>query len=276
MARRAAAESGLRAAYLRHQSRLLRRMERRWLGRVALNIAVSPEDQAEFEALSPGARVATIPNGVDTEEFRPSTRAQSGCIFVGGTSWFPNRDALEWFAAEILPRLQDSPLAPETRWVGRASDEEKKRYARSGLELTGYVDDIRPWVHGAAVFIAPLRVGGGTRLKILDAWAMGKATVSTSVGCEGLATNHMENIVIADDAESFAREVIRLLLDEPLRRKIGSAARALVEAEYSWQALGPHMWRLYEDVMSSPMGVREMAHPTRADAERSHPGDHSS
>ena len=245
MARRAGAESGLRAAYLRHQAGLLRRMEQKWLDRVALNVAVSPEDQAEFESISPRARCATIPNGVDTEAFYPSDELGTGCVFVGGTSWFPNRDALEWFSAEILPRLLASPESPGTRWVGRAKEEERERFSRPGLELTGYVDDIRPWVYGAAVFIAPLRVGGGTRLKILDAWAMGKAVVSTRIGCEGLETHDGGNILLADDADSFTAAVLTLLRDEALRTRLGSAARETAERRYSWQAIGSIIDELY-------------------------------
>ncbi|MGH7658008.1 MAG: glycosyltransferase family 4 protein, partial [Gemmatimonadales bacterium] len=214
-----------------------------------LNIAVSPEDKALFERLSPGVRCEVIPNGVDTDEFRPAEVPEAGCVFVGGTSWFPNKDALSWYSKEILPLLDELPEQPLTNWVGRASDEEIRAHSGSSLALTGYVPDIRPYVHQAAVFVAPLRVGGGTRLKILDAWAMGKAVVSTRVGCEGLAVNDGENILIADDSAAFAAAVSRLLRHEDLRRRIGLAARRLVEERYSWKFLGGKIYNLYNSVI---------------------------
>src|SRR5690606_31191569 len=107
---------------------------------------------------------------------------------TGGLNWFPNADGLKHFCAHILPRIRAARPAEETtvRWVGRADDVTRRRLkAESDVDLTGYVDDVRPYLRDAACFVVPLRVGGGTRLKILDAWAMGKAVVSTSVGCEG-------------------------------------------------------------------------------------------
>lgn len=244
-----------RRYYLRLQAALLEAEERRWLGRVALNVAVSEDDARTLARLVPEGRYATLPNGVDTEYFQPGHQPESGIAFVGGTSWFPNKDAIEWFAAEILPELRRlEPEAP-IHWIGRATEEEITRLGGyMGLHLTGYVDDIRPLVARAACFIVPLRVGGGTRLKILDAWAMGKAVVSTAVGCEGLAAVDRENILIANDPATFAARVHEVLRDECLRRRLGTAARRTVEERYSWTVVGESMRRLYLSLLKPAPG----------------------
>jgi glycosyltransferase involved in cell wall biosynthesis len=245
--RRADTGSPLRRAYLRHQADLVERIEREWLPRVALNPAVSEDDARALRALAPAARVAVVPNGVDVEYFAPRDEPQSGCVFVGGTSWHPNRDALRWFVRDIMPRLGGATVT----WVGRATEAEQREFANvPGLTLTGYVDDVRPFVARAACYIAPLRVGGGTRLKLLDAWAMGKAIVSTSIGAEGLGARHDENMLLADDADAFAAAVTRVLGDEALRRRLGAAARHAAEARFSWTVIGENVRQLYDQVVA--------------------------
>jgi glycosyltransferase involved in cell wall biosynthesis len=247
--RRALTKAEPLRSYMRLQASLVEREERRWLPRVKLNIAVSPADEAELRLLAPGGCFATIPNGVDVEYFRPAAEEpQGGSVFVGGTNWFPNRAALDWFAAEILPEVRRLGGEGVVQWVGHATSDEQREFSgRFGLELTGYVNDIRPYVHEAKCFVVPLTTGGGTRLKILDAWAMGKAVVSTSVGCEGLATVHGENILIADTAEDFAKCVVSVLTDAEQRRRLGAAARRTVEERYSWDVLGRRVAELYHD-----------------------------
>ena len=242
-------------AYLRLQARLMEGEERRWLGRVALNLAVSPDDERQLRALSPSARVATVPNGVDVDRFAPSVDqgALQGSVFVGGTGWYPNRDGLQWFVAAILPELVAMEMRTPVRWVGHVTEEERRQFegASSVLEFTGYVEDIRPHVAPAACFIVPLRVGGGTRLKVLDAWAMGKAVVSTTIGCEGLDARHEENILIADEPKEFARCVARVHADPALRQRLGAAGRRTVEERYSWDVVGSGLRRLYRSVLPS-------------------------
>lgn len=251
--RRAAVERNrLRRAYLRYQARRREPVERRWCGRVALNVAVSEQDAAIVRRLSPGARVAVVPNGVDLEEFQPTTVEGAGVAFVGGTTPAPNHDALDFFCEQILPHLR-AGMPVRTRWIGRASRDEQCHHAeRHGVELTGYVEDVRPLMREAACHIVPMRVGGGTRLKILSSWAMGKPVVSTSLGCEGLEAVDGENILIRDDPGAFARAVLSVLTDRGLRRRLGERGRATVERRYGWDVLGREMVDAYRAVAGAP------------------------
>lgn len=238
-------ESPLRSAYLRLQSRLMEKEERRWCREVSLNVAVSGTDAEMLQRLVPSSHCAVVPNGVDTEFFQPDPQPSTGLVFVGGTTWFPNKDALSYFTSDILPLLRETTDASPVTWVGRASAEEQEDSRRAGISLTGYVEDIRPYVLAARCYIVPLRVGGGTRLKILDAWAMGKAVVSTSVGCEGLDARDGENILIADSPADFAAAVERVLMDGELRVRLERNARATAEQSYSWTSVGTRMLATY-------------------------------
>jgi glycosyltransferase involved in cell wall biosynthesis len=249
LARRAAVEaSPPRRAYLRHQARLMAAEERRCCTRVSLNTAVSVPDRAEFERLVPGPRFVVVPNGVDTGFFCPApARATPGTlVFVGGYGWFPNRDALAHLCDDVLPRLREQGCRPRVLWVGQAPEDVRAHFRdRHGVEMTGYVEDTRPLVHEGACYVVPLRVGGGTRLKILDAWAMGKAVVSTAVGCEGLDARDGKNILVRDDPAEFAAAVRRVLDDEALRARLGEAARRTAEEVYDWEVIGRAMAREY-------------------------------
>ena len=254
--RRALAEgSPWRRAYLLHQAHLMEREERRWGGRCRLNVMVSDADRLELQRIVPEANSAVVPNGVDIDAFRPDAGREEGMVFVGGHNWFPNRDALQYFCDAILPRVRAACGPTPVRWVGGgAPDEVRHEYAdRHGVELTGYVPDVRPFVRDAACYVVPLRVGGGTRLKILDAWAMGKAVVSTSVGCEGLAAEDGRNILIRDDPEGFAHAVRAVLHDGSLRQRLGMEGRRTVERQYSWERIGDAMLALYGSLLDPHM-----------------------
>jgi len=235
-----------RGAYLHYQAPLRRRVERRWCDRVALNVVCSSRDARLLTDIAPASRVSVVPNGVDVEEFQPGPDTGRGVAFVGGTSPFPNADALDFFCEHILPHIRAAAGALPVRWIGRASVEQQMRYrSRHGIELSGYVEDVRPLMHEAACHIVPLRAGGGTRLKILDAWAIGKAVVSTSIGCEGLAAVDGDNILIRDDPKEFADAVLAVLENGALRRSLGERGRATVERDYSWEVVGRSMIDTY-------------------------------
>lgn len=239
---------GLRGRYMAHQADLMAREEQRWCPKVQLNVLVSPDDERLLKNLIPGVRTTVVPNGVDTDAFTPANVPREGIVFVGGMTWFPNRDALEWFSTDILPHLKAAGPLPKIEWVGRATPEATPHYRDLGINLTGYVEDIRSYVQGAACYVVPLRVGGGTRLKILDAWAMGEAVVSTSIGAEGLDTHDGENIIIRDDPKAFA-DAVRAVCDDPaLQQRLGENARRTAEATYSWDVIGRSMIADYERV----------------------------
>ena len=181
-------------------------------------------------------------------------------VFVGEIGWFPNHDALRFFCEEILPRVRAAGQRAPVRWVGRAPDEARREYrARYGVELTGYVPDIRPLVHDAACYVVPLRVGGGTRLKILVAWAMGKAVVSTSIGCEGLAAEDGRNILIRDDPDSFAQATCAVLQDGDLRQRLGAEGRRTVERHYDWERIGESLLGSYTSLLESRRPARPLS-----------------
>jgi glycosyltransferase involved in cell wall biosynthesis len=247
-----------RGWYIGHQARLLEREERYWCPRVALNVAVSASDAETLARIAPTAPMAVVPNGVDTDYFQPDAGVEKDVLFVGGSNWFPNRDARDHFAAEILPRIRSRGCDARVRWVGHASAADRAAFReKHGIEMTGYVDDVRPYFRDAACFVVPLRVGGGTRLKILDAWAMGKAVVSTTVGCEGLEAIDGENILIRDTPADFADAVHAVCADPSLRRQLGSKARATAERIYAWDTLGEHMIEMYSRLARGERTINE-------------------
>jgi glycosyltransferase involved in cell wall biosynthesis len=245
--RRARAETGLKAAYVRHQASLMEKEERQLCGRFDLNLVVSEEDRRVLAGIAPDARFLVVPNGVDTAALQPSPAppAPDDIVFVGGQTWFPNRDGMEYFAEQILPLIRAERPEVRVTWVGRASEGEQERYAEKGIHMTGYVDDIRPHVHRGSCFIVPLRVGGGTRLKILDAWALGKAVVSTSPGSEGLEVIEGDNMLVADTPLGFAEAVLQVLRDGDLRERLERGGRRTAEQTYDWEVIGSEMLTAY-------------------------------
>jgi glycosyltransferase involved in cell wall biosynthesis len=243
-----------RRALLAAEWRRMRRYEARACRQARLTIAVSEADRALLAANAPGADVRAIPTGVDASYFHPNGSAEKPAqlVFTGSMDWYPNEDAIIHFMDAILPELRRRVPALTVAVVGRnPSDRLKTAGAAKGVQITGTVEDVRPFVAEAAVYIVPLRVGGGTRLKIFEALAMGKAVVSTSVGAEGLPLTPGDHFLQADSPADFAQAVVSLLEDAPRRRALGEAGRRLVEARYSWEQIGREFERLCEEVVSS-------------------------
>lgn len=238
-------------AYLRYQSRLMADVERYWCPRVDLNVVVSDHDRMALQHHAPGARVAVVPNGVDVGAFSPDHDADDGSIaYVGGTSPFPNLDALILFCTQMLPHLRHMLPDVPVRWVGRATADEQTYYReRHRVELTGYVDDPAPLMQSARCHIVPLRIGGGTRLKILNAWALGKPVVSTRIGCEGLAAVDGTNLLVRDDPIAFAVAVAVVFQDAALRRRLGEQGRLTAQRTYSWDVIGNRMLKSYSKLL---------------------------
>lgn len=202
-----------------------------------LTIAVSEGDRNTLAACAPQAHVCDIPTGVDPVYFRPNGTSEvpARLVFTGSMDWYPNEDAIIYFLDAIFPRIRREVPAASFCVVGRnPTPRLRAAAARAAIRVTGKVDDIRPLVAEAAVYVVPLRVGGGTRLKLFEALAMGKAVVSTTIGAEGLPLISGRHFLRADGPEEFASATVSLLRDAAKRRALGAAGRRLVEERYSW------------------------------------------
>ena len=185
------------------------------------------------------ARISVIPTGVDLAKYRydPEARVTAPVVvFTGSMDWAPNIDGAEYFCRDIWPHVLAQ--VPEARFhiVGRDPHARVQKLASATIEVTGTVPSIEDHLREAAVLVVPLRIGGGTRIKIYEGMAMGKATVSTRVGAEGLDVRHGHDILLADDPVQFAEHVVRFLRDEKMRREFEAAAAATVQ-KYDWSGI---------------------------------------
>jgi len=223
-------------------------------------IAVSEHDRHVMSAWTDSARITVVPTGVDLQPYRPipfSEATEPLVLFVGAMDWEPNVDAVEYFCHEIWPSIQAKVPAARFRIVGRDPVRRVRRLASSSVEVTGAVPSVVEHLQESAVVVVPLRVGSGTRLKIYEAMAAGRAVVSTSVGAEGLDVHHEQDIVLADDPRAFSESVAILLENVELRRRYERAAAALA-ARYDWTAIGHKFGQVLEKLVgtSSPEGSR--------------------
>jgi polysaccharide biosynthesis protein PslH len=239
---------------LRYEQRMVRKFDH--------VIAVSEHDKKLMSAWVDSARVTVVPTGVDTEEFSPGLPAEDGktVLFVGAMDWEPNVDAVKYFCAEIWPRvLAKSPRA-NFRIVGRNPDKRVQGLASDSVEVTGRVPSVVDHLRESSVVVVPLRIGGGTRIKIYEAMAVGKAVVSTTVGAEGLDVHHGKDMILADTPETFAGSVVSLLENSVLRSRQGQAARELA-AKYGWpviaQEFGEALRRVANGASSSRLDSRD-------------------
>ncbi len=239
--------------YLGHQAMLVEVEERRLCARLALNVMMSEVDATRLARLSPGARTIVAPNGADPDTYRPmpSVEPVAGrVLFLGPTYMFPNHDAVTWFLSDIWERILHVRQDASFRTIGKVAPADKLRFeSYPEVRCLGFVPDLRLALAEGSCSVVPIRIGGGTRLKILDAWAMGQAVVSTSVGCEGLRTIDGENILIRDEPEGFAKAVLAVLGDVDLRKRLGAAARLTVERHYSWTLIGEGLANAYGSVI---------------------------
>ncbi|GHO43282.1 glycosyltransferase [Ktedonospora formicarum] len=210
-----------------------------------LLLVTSEREREVWGRLLPGKTVTVVPNGVDVESFRSSSREREKAnhiVFTGTMDYYPNSSAVLLFARQCWPLIRRE--VPEATWqiVGRNPSLEVQRLGElPGITVTGSVPEVQPYLSEAAVSIVPLRVGSGTRLKILEALAMSKAVVTTSIGCEGLEVHTHEHLLIEDQPEDFAHAVVALLRDRERREALGNAGRDLVERIYSWHSCGERL-----------------------------------
>jgi glycosyltransferase involved in cell wall biosynthesis len=228
-------------------------------------IAVSDRDKEAIQAVAPDVRIHVVPNGVDNAFFsrfiphesyvtaRHVITHMSSLAFAGTMDYRPNVDAMLWFYHEILPLIKKDCFNVHLYIVGRSPVKEIMRLAIDpAITVTGYVNDIRPYIAHSRVFVVPIRMGSGTKLKVLQAMAMGVPVVSTSLGAEGIKVTDGENILIADTPAEFAQKVLLLLQDERQRQIISRNARQLVEEYYDWSVVVPRLHAVYEDLPTRP------------------------
>ena len=242
-------------AYVRLQARRMRQFEQRAIGAADLTLTVTPQDAQRCTELEPRARVAVVPVGADVHGPISWAGEKPGTLlYVGALDWPPNVDSLRWFKSSIWPLVRRQ--RPEARWliVGRDPPTDIQRWPADdpAITVTGIVPDIGPYWSQAAMVVVPLRSGGGMRVKIIEAFAMGKAVVTTGIGIEGIGASNGEHYLLADGAADFAAQVVRLL-DSPLeRRRLGAAARAFVEAQFGWEQVVSGLERLYLELLDRP------------------------
>ena len=253
MERRAAVDTGVAArTFLQRDSAKLRALEATESPRYDVNIMVSAVDAAVLGRHAPGVRTAVVPNGVDIEYFTPDPSQETpALVYTGGMNMFANRDAVMHFVTEIWPLVAAQDSDAKFYAVGQDPPPELAAIAARDprIVVTGYVSDIRPFVRQSAVYVVPLRVGGGTRLKVLDAMATGKAMVSTSIGCEGIEAVPGQHLLIADEPGTFAAATLELLRNPARRLALGQAARALVERTYAWPIIGRRLLDAYSEAI---------------------------
>lgn len=251
MLRRAQKETNpLKKVYFFREAYKLRSYEKRVCPAVGINIVVSDLDKKRLLKFVPDARIMIVKNGVDISYFN-SKKTQAiphSLVFAGSMDWYPNEDAMLYFIRHIWPKIKESYRDASLTIAGRKPSQGLRKAASHdpSISVTGFVEDIRPYIDQSEVYVCPIRDGGGTKLKLLDAMAMGKAIVTTTVGAEGLEIKNKEHVLIADDPETFARMVQTLFEDKKLRFHLAQNARKFVEKRYAWEVIGKDLLEAYQ------------------------------
>jgi polysaccharide biosynthesis protein PslH len=229
----------LKKAYLKGQWEKAVAYEKAACHRFDYVAAVSEEDAEQMRRAYSVTKVSAVPTGVDTEFFRPSGEVETephSLVFTGSMDWLPNEDAIQYFTAEILPRLKQQIPDVKLTVVGRNPFPGLIELSQRdpAIIVTGRVDDVRPYMERAAAYVIPLRIGGGTRLKVYEAMAMEKPIISTTLGAEGLPVRDGVELLLAGEAQAFADATARVLRDAALAKQIGQQAAATVRAKFGW------------------------------------------
>lgn len=244
----------VKKALFRVEATKMYRYERRALERFDQIVAVSEHDQALMHAMKPNSPIGVVRTGVDVTGFTPPTdaptRSESTVMFLGSMDWPANIDGVEYFCQQIWPAITAAVPGAKFQVVGRTPPERIVRFGGPSVEIVGGVKSVQPYLHKASIFVVPLRIGGGTRLKIYEAMAAAVPIVSTTVGAEGLDVRDGEDIVLADDAASFADSVIGLLRDEDRRGRIAKAAVATA-SRFDWSVIATDFERVLERAIVS-------------------------
>ena len=244
----------VRMLYSLAQWQRLRRYEAALVRAAALTTAVSPEDADALSRLS-GRPVRVVPNGIAVDTWRhvadvlPEQRVEPNTLlFTGKLDYRPNVDALCWFCTAVLPRVRIQHPAARLLVVGRDPVPAVRALAGPGVEVVGEVPEIQPYFARAAVYVVPMRMGSGARIKLLEAWAAGVPVVATTAGAAGLAGRADEHLLVADDPATLATQIGRLLVDPALAQRLAAAGRALVATRYDWSVIRPQLLACYSEL----------------------------
>ncbi|GAB4432346.1 MAG: glycosyltransferase [Anaerolineae bacterium] len=266
------------ALYSLVQWRRLMRYERQVIHTVTHTIAVSQADAEAFQRLVPGCPVTVVPNGIDTARYaHEDTTLDLGpaaLVFTGSMDYRPNVDAVLWFADQVFEQVRER--VPEAKFFVVGNRPHNRLNAlrnRAGVQITGWVPDVNPFLHAATIYVAPLRMGSGTRLKLLQAMAARRAIVSTSTGAQGLDVQDGVHLRLADSAEAFAAAIVALLENPAERARLGAQAADHVTRCYDWSVIAPRLLAVYQAIWqgASPVSEKESAHasqPTPASGQR--------
>ncbi len=248
----------LMKAYFFLEGHKLARYEQQICPRFDLHITCSEIDSARLRAMSPDSWVEEVPNGVDIGYFSPTGTdpLPNRLVFAGGLNWYPNQHAMQFFAKEVWPRLKQRIPDVTMDVIGEAPPESLTRLAAQDPHffVHGFVDDVRPYLNRAAVYVCPISDGGGTKLKVLDAFAMGKATVAHPIACEGIAVIPGHHVLLAITPDEYVDEITRLLQNPAQRRDLGNSARQLILNHYSYQGIGDKLRGLFHQTARNRMG----------------------
>ena len=264
-----------RLVYKLEAAKMLR-YERAAVARFHHVIAVSEHDRKLMSAMTEDAGISVVPTGVDLQQFRSARTGADDAteplvIFVGSMDWEANIDAVDYFCREVWPAVTQAVPGARFRIVGRNPHARVKKLAGDSIEVTGTVASVIEHYQEAAVNIVPLRIGGGTRLKIYEAMAMAKATVSTSIGAEGLDVNDGRDILLADSPEKFAESLIALLTNDQLRKGISRAA-AQQAARYDWSVITERFEQVLDGVASKHVRAALRGRPFSRNEDLAHQG----
>jgi len=251
--------STLKAWYYRQEGQRLEQFERATASWFAAHLVCSSLDGERLRSqCGPALPIEVIHNGVDTGYFRPDPSlpapAQDSLVFAGRLSWYPNAAAMRWCVEDLWPRIKARRASARLAIVGSSPSAQLLQAAANDPALTvpGFVDDVRPWIQGAQVYLCPITDGGGTKLKILDALAMGCAIVAHPVACEGIDVTHGKDVLLADTAEGLVDHCLRLFDDAALRSRLSAAALTLAESTYTFRSIGTKLAGVYHQVATTP------------------------
>jgi polysaccharide biosynthesis protein PslH len=245
--------SPARRAYSAVDWRKLKREEQAAWRRFDGVALTSERDARMLLQLEPRTRHAVVPNGVDIELFRPSAAApeENNLLFFGAMNYYPNRQGIDFFLQQVFPLVL--ARRPGTKlWIVGPGADDLMKFRGPNVEVTGFVDAVEPYIDRAAAVVVPLRLGGGTRLKIVEAMSKAKAIISTNIGAEGIDVVHGEHALLADEPQDFANQVERVLSDRELAARLGSSARDLAVSRYSWPALVRGLEGFYDQLLTNP------------------------